>query len=189
MADGLRYPLSEDRGCRVSTGKTSVLGYLVCFVVGSMLSAGVVHKVAASKLKGVQAELDAAVVENAALKERAVTADTENRELKVQLSADRSNTATKAVTDHIGPEVAQAMELVRSHLKDPSSAVFGPVKIAMGVNGKVACGTVNARNSFGGFTGMQQFSVDFDGASRGDEHAVAINDAFATLAWMTTCAQ
>jgi hypothetical protein len=48
---------------------------------------------------------------------------------------------------------------VVDHLKDPESARFG--KLVVGPNrkqpGVVVCGQVNARNSFGGYTGMQPF--------------------------------
>jgi hypothetical protein len=49
---------------------------------------------------------------------------------------------------------------VRSTLKDPASAQFGV--LAAGVTGKnftVFCGTVNSRNSFGGFAGQQPYTV------------------------------
>ena len=41
-------------------------------------------------------------------------------------------------------------------LKDPESARFG----AITTDGKVICGTVNARNSFGGYVGPKVFAVD-----------------------------
>ena len=57
------------------------------------------------------------------------------------------------------------MDLVRAKLKDPSSAKFKDVYFKH--NGKVpaACGKVNAKNSFGGYSGYQRFlaagSADF----------------------------
>jgi hypothetical protein len=54
---------------------------------------------------------------------------------------------------------------VRSRLKDPASAMFGA--LAAGVTGKgyiVFCGTVNSRNSFGGFAGLQPYAVSLSPA-------------------------
>ena len=52
------------------------------------------------------------------------------------------------------PEVSSAKKAVSSVLKDPSSAQWKDVhSIAPGV----ACGRVNAKNSYGGYTGFRQF--------------------------------
>lgn len=56
------------------------------------------------------------------------------------------------------PEMSKAIQdSVRSKLKDPESARFG--KIAAGeVEGQtIVCGWVNAKNSYGGYIGMQPF--------------------------------
>lgn len=49
---------------------------------------------------------------------------------------------------------AVAQQAVLESLKDPSSARFGRFWYAPG---KAACGTVNAKNAFGGYTGEQRF--------------------------------
>ncbi|MDH2135362.1 hypothetical protein N5J77_30035 [Sphingobium yanoikuyae] len=49
---------------------------------------------------------------------------------------------------------------VRRSLKDPDSANFE--KIEAFAKEKIACGKVNAKNSFGGYTGMEDFSY-YDG--------------------------
>ncbi len=61
----------------------------------------------------------------------------------------------------------QAVERgVKVVLKDPDSARFGPMKAGVNSAGKVfVCGYVNARNSFGGYTGMTPFSGEFVGPS------------------------
>lgn len=47
---------------------------------------------------------------------------------------------------------------VRSSLKDPDSARFGAMRAAKDTKGAVVvCGFVNAKNSFGGYTGDQPF--------------------------------
>lgn len=48
---------------------------------------------------------------------------------------------------------------VKENLVDPSSAEFGEITIVNGTFGKLACATVNARNSFGGYTGDQQITL------------------------------
>ena len=62
---------------------------------------------------------------------------------------------------------AEARAAVRARLKDPDSARFDLVRVhADGV-----CGTVNARNAFGGYAGPQRFVVTSAGRvflERGD---------------------
>lgn len=52
---------------------------------------------------------------------------------------------------------ADVEDQVRAVLKDPDSAKFGT--ISMDDSGKVACGLVNSKNSFGGYVGDQSFMV------------------------------
>lgn len=58
---------------------------------------------------------------------------------------------------------SRAIEETRQHLKDSDSAKFGDVAITdindkdgRGYSMKVACVTVNSKNSYGGYTGDQQ---------------------------------
>lgn len=57
---------------------------------------------------------------------------------------------------------ARARNLVPSVLKDPSSAEFGNV---WGVSATVACGHVNAKNSFGALAGQERFIMEDDRVS------------------------
>ena len=52
---------------------------------------------------------------------------------------------------------------VREALRDPDSARFGEMSIS--ADGTLACGTVNAKNGMGGYTGDQTFMV-YQGAVR-----------------------
>lgn len=68
------------------------------------------------------------------------------------------------------PPVTNSMALSKAHvatieagtrtaLKDPNSAMFGSMRAARDANGIVyVCGSVNAKNSFGGYTGMKPFT-------------------------------
>lgn len=48
---------------------------------------------------------------------------------------------------------------VRHRLKDPASAMFGPVVAGRRSDGRIpVCGYVNARNSFGGYTGSRVYT-------------------------------
>lgn len=63
---------------------------------------------------------------------------------------------------HQTPEEAlmmEAQEAVRAELKDPESARFGETAatIVLPSIGAVCFGTVNAKNSFGGYAGEQKF--------------------------------
>jgi hypothetical protein len=53
---------------------------------------------------------------------------------------------------------------VRRNLKDPESARFGSFRAGADATGKIGvCGTVNARNGFGGYTGDKMFVGEFRG--------------------------
>lgn len=65
------------------------------------------------------------------------------------------------------PSVADAQRAVRAELKDPDSAKFRGIKPLRderpGAGGKVNgyCGWVNAKNSYGGYTGESYFIVSY----------------------------
>jgi hypothetical protein len=67
--------------------------------------------------------------------------------------------------------VARARQHVTSRLKDPASAQFQDV--TYDASSRVACGQVNAKNSFGGYTGFRQFWVQMPA----DEEAVVWIDS------------
>jgi len=50
-----------------------------------------------------------------------------------------------------------AKQMILTTLKDPDSAKFGNVFFGRKAT---ICGTVNAKNSFGGYTGAQVFTID-----------------------------
>lgn len=53
---------------------------------------------------------------------------------------------------------AEAKEAVARSFKDPYSAVFEGLYLSKAADGSaVVCGTVNAKNSYGGFTGRKRF--------------------------------
>jgi hypothetical protein len=55
---------------------------------------------------------------------------------------------------------------VKASLKDPYSAMFGSKSATINEKGVITvCGYVNAKNSFGGYTGMQPYSGVLTGAS------------------------
>jgi hypothetical protein len=65
---------------------------------------------------------------------------------------DRSTNAKEIAWMDLG------MDLVRGKLKDPDSAKFRGVYFHRGAtNTPTACGEVNAKNSFGGYSGFERF--------------------------------
>lgn len=57
-------------------------------------------------------------------------------------------------------QIAEIQDAVRRELKDPASATFGFMTAGKNAQGRLmVCGLVNARNSFGGYTGMQPFQA------------------------------
>lgn len=93
---------------------------------------------------------------------------------------DKSNTKTQAG----GGTVARAQAAIRQKLKDPDSAKFGKtiVKTVPNAAGKpttVVCGTVNAKNAFGGYVGERPFMVF---AADNEVHLVAPDASLPELA-------
>lgn len=66
-------------------------------------------------------------------------------------TSDYLKTFTEAQT------IDSAQESVKSNLKDPNSAQFQNVRIVSFGSGKVICGRVNAKNSYGGYGGFKKF--------------------------------
>lgn len=59
---------------------------------------------------------------------------------------------------------------VVNQLKDPDSAQFRNLRVVSG--GAALCGEVNAKNSYGGYTGFKSFVADNDGVAwQGDGSA------------------
>lgn len=57
-------------------------------------------------------------------------------------------------------EIASAKKEVISQLKDPESAQFREIWALSGSNGnRSVCGYVNAKNSYGGYTGNKMFTI------------------------------
>ena len=76
---------------------------------------------------------------------------------------------------------------IREALKDPESARFGDVWAA-GDSQYVACGYVNARNSFGGYTGEELFVATSRGAFLKSQLEQATGEARrAARALLATC--
>lgn len=53
--------------------------------------------------------------------------------------------------------IAAAKAVVKQSLKDPDSAKFQNVRVVDYNDGKVVCGEVNAKNSYGGYVGYASF--------------------------------
>jgi len=59
-------------------------------------------------------------------------------------------------TDH-EKQIARVEAGLKEHLKDPDSAKIVVTDVFPMFDGEVACGTVNSKNSFGGYTGEMTF--------------------------------
>ncbi|PZR92251.1 MAG: hypothetical protein DI537_13775 [Stutzerimonas stutzeri] len=77
-------------------------------------------------------------------------------------------------------EQARLVEAVKQHLKDPYSAVISDVRTYKTQMNIYACGLVNAKNSFGGYTGSVPFhagSLSLPGQTFATPPIVLIGDA------------
>lgn len=71
--------------------------------------------------------------------------------------------STPITLDRAQTQAVQAA--VRATLKDPDSARFERIIASRNATGRIAvCGFVNAKNSYGGYTGMTPFNGEFTGA-------------------------
>lgn len=55
--------------------------------------------------------------------------------------------------------IEKAKDVVKNNLKDPDSAKFKDVEIKSYKDGKLICGYVNAKNSYGGYNGFKPFAA------------------------------
>lgn len=53
--------------------------------------------------------------------------------------------------------IALNQDRIKGRLKDPASAEFRNSFVSNAIGAPVVCGEVNAKNSFGGYTGFQRF--------------------------------
>lgn len=89
---------------------------------------------------------------------------------RITVNIPGSAAAQKAQLDRVREAaIAVGKDHVRAYLKDPQSAQFGNEFIVgqLDNQGPIICGTVNARNAFGGYVGVKRFiafpsSVIFD---------------------------
>jgi hypothetical protein len=58
--------------------------------------------------------------------------------------------------------VSKAKEAIREQMKDPASVEFR--NVILNAKSGAVCGEVNAKNSFGGYTGFTQFAFGSDGS-------------------------
>lgn len=73
----------------------------------------------------------------------------------VQSLADQNSIFLKTNTEKKLIEIVKSE--IKEGLKDPSSAQFKDVRIVKVPEGKVVCGQVNAKNSYGGYAGYKYF--------------------------------
>lgn len=82
--------------------------------------------------------------------------------------------SARVMAGHGGPDLKRlgeqafmtsAKKAIAEQLKDPDSAQFKNLRVVQFASGALVCGEVNAKNSFGGYSGFQRFIAN---ASRGD---------------------
>jgi hypothetical protein len=74
---------------------------------------------------------------------------------------------------------------IKAMLKDPGSAEFRKVFVSKSSGMPVVCGQVNAKNSFGGFSGYQRFISA--GTTQALESAMGVGEMDKT--WKLLCAE
>ena len=93
----------------------------------------------------------------------ATTAPVQSTETKIrqslleQLELYSQETLSFLASDSEENAISKAKDVVRQELKDPSSAQFQNLQIKPYSKGKVICGEVNGKNSYGGYVGFKKF--------------------------------
>ena len=85
----------------------------------------------------------------------------------------------KAMPEPLGPDVVGLIhDAVRERLKDPESARFGTLVGGQDQKGVFsACGWVNSKNSFGGYTGIMPFAgIMIEVSNKRVFHVVSMGD-------------
>lgn len=76
---------------------------------------------------------------------------------------------TRAVAAQDEAAIPDAVAVVKAGLKDPGSAQFSELRVVGAEMQQRVCGLVNAKNSYGGYTGNQRFLVMAGSAYYGDD--------------------
>lgn len=84
-----------------------------------------------------------------------------------------------------GSQHSDAKQQIADQLKDPASAQFRNVR-ASTLRDTDVCGEVNAKNSFGGYTGFKRFVVTDSGAFL-EGQAGEEGDAYFDVLWSGGC--
>jgi hypothetical protein len=66
-------------------------------------------------------------------------------------------TATFLKTNNQEKTISTSSEAIRQKMKDPASAMFRNVRIVNYLEGKLICGEINSKNSYGGYVGFTKF--------------------------------
>ena len=134
---------------------TAVFGIIALSYYGGAVEA---HRFAALTPEQQAAEIAAKKAQEVAdaQAKKIAEAAAEERE-KQEAKRDAAERIAKAEREKWGNAIWAAKQAVTAALKDPDSAQFGEV-VAVSADGEaVACGSVNAKNSFGGYTGQKSF--------------------------------
>lgn len=87
-----------------------------------------------------------------------VSPDEALRKTSLSLVSSYAETNARFLQTKSEQELIDAtIEVTRNQLKDPLSAQFRKVRVVPYGNGKVVCGEVNGKNSYGGYVGFKPF--------------------------------
>lgn len=102
-------------------------------------------------------------VRQACVQDRIDREKTESAEKEKIAAAEAQAERDKQVAEKKAKEEAEFLRLskeaITKNFKDPYSAQFTDLLVAESENGKLLCGKVNAKNSYGGYVGAKKFYV------------------------------
>lgn len=100
-------------------------------------------------------------------------------------TSSEPNSSSKVANDT--GYIIVAREHVASKLKDPDSARFDGLYVSRKIGTPVVCGTVNAKNSFGGYSGKVRFISGGDGIATQIENSGEMSLSEFEKAWVGAC--
>jgi len=173
----LIVPRWRSRFRRFAVGTIASIAFVIVFIVVSIVNVDAINAETAARTE--QRRIDAEVARIAKIEAekqkqiaaaetaKAKAAERAKAEAEAAQIAAKEGTA-EAATDYrykVAAWIAKSEDAVKARLKDPSSAEFRNVTAHRyaDMTAPVVCGEVNARNDFGGYTGMQPFIAMGDG--------------------------
>jgi hypothetical protein len=123
---------------------------------------------------------------------RSICAGISNSDARLKCFDDAARAGGAKSKPNSDPVIEKAKAAILAKLKDPGSAQFGPIQRAMRPNMRgeptdTICGTVNAKNSYGGYIGAMPFVYFVASGTLSMVDAVQTPGDVSAIVWRNMC--